>query len=289
MALIHVRRGPPPALVFLLCLLASVVLMVVDQQSRYLAQVRAALSLAVYPVQWAAALPERVGRTVGGFFTSRADYRAENARLRRELLLLKATQQRYDALLAENARLRSLFVAAAKVADRAAIAELVEVSLEPFTQRILLDKGGRHGVYEGQPVIDADGVLGQVTRVMPATALVTLITDAGHALPVQVQRNGLRAILFGTGYADVLELPHLTATTDIRKGDLLLTSGLGGRFPAGYPAARVVKVVADPNEAFLQVEAEPVARLSHGKQVLLIWPGETAPAPAQAAGPGAAP
>lgn len=284
--LIRPRRGASPLAVFLLCAAASVVLMVVDHQSRYLAQLRGGLSVVLYPIQRVAELPARVGAGVAASFTRRAELEAENARLRRQILLLRATQQRYDALLAENSRLRGLFVAAARVADRATLAELVEVSLEPFTQRILLDKGARHGVYAGQPVIDADGVLGQVSRVMPLTALVTLITDAGHALPVLVQRNGLRAILFGTGYSDRLDVPHLTATADIRAGDLLLTSGLGGRFPAGYPAARVTRVVADPDEAFLQITAAPVARLSHGTQVLLIWPGQAPPAGAVDTGEG---
>jgi rod shape-determining protein MreC len=179
-----------------------------------------------------------------------------------------------EALEAENKRLRDLLGSAARVADRAVVAELVEVSLEPFTRKIVVAKGSRDSVYLGQPVIDAYGIIGQVTEVGPYASKATLITDPGHAIPVLVNRNGLRTIVFGTGAPDRVNVPYLTATADIREGDLLVSSGMGGRFPPGYPVAQVTAVVKDPNEAFLKISAKPMARLNYGKEVLLIWPGE---------------
>ncbi|OGI49715.1 MAG: rod shape-determining protein MreC, partial [Candidatus Muproteobacteria bacterium RIFCSPHIGHO2_01_60_12] len=152
-------------------------------------------------------------------------------------------------------------------------AELVEVSSEPFTRKVVVAKGSQDGVYVGQSVIDAHGVMGQVTQVAGHVSRVTLITDAGHAIPVLNNRSGLRALVFGTGNPDTVKVPYLTANADIKEGDLLVSSGMGGTFPPGYPVARVVKIVNDPNEAFLAITAKPAAQLNHGKQVLLIWRG----------------
>jgi rod shape-determining protein MreC len=279
------RRTAASPLVRLLVLgLLAIGLMIVDQRTHALDSVRTVLGLVVYPIQYVASLPQQIGRGVGNLFAGRETLKEENRRLHREVVLMRATQQKFDAVLAENNRLRNLFVAAARVADRALIAELIRVDLDAFTRKLLVNKGSSEGVFVGQPVIDADGVMGQVTAVTPFSATVTLITDPGHAVPVQVQRNGLRAILFGTGAAEELDLPNLTATADIREGDDLITSGMGGRFPAGYPVARVTRIVSDPNESFLAITAEPVARLNHSKEVLLIWSGDadamaTAPAP----------
>jgi len=269
------RRSAASPLARLLVLgLLAIGLMIVDQRTHALDSVRSVLGLAVYPIQYIASLPQQIGRGFGSLFAGREQLKEENERLHREVTLMRATQQKFDAVLAENNRLRNLFVAAARVADRALIGELIRVDLDAFTRKLLVNKGGSAGVFIGQPVIDADGIMGQVTTVTPFSATITLITDPGHAVPVQVQRNGLRAILFGTGAAEELDLPNLTATADIREGDLLITSGLGGRFPAGYPVARVIRIVSDPNESFLAIAAEPVARLNHSKEVLLIWSGD---------------
>ncbi|HEC12647.1 MAG TPA: rod shape-determining protein MreC [Acidiferrobacteraceae bacterium] len=274
----HARAAQalPPIVRILLAVAVSIPLMVIDQRSHYLREIRSILSTVIYPIQYVASLPQKVGTGVGEFFTSHQVYQQENKKLRLKVLKLKAAQLKYDALLAENARLRALFKAAAKVADKALIAELIEVNLEPFTQKLLVDKGGRNGVFVGQAVIDANGIMGQITGISPSTSTVTLVTDPGHAIPVQVQRNGLRTVLFGTGATNKLSLPHLTATSDIKTGDVLITSGMAGRFPAGYPVARVESITSDANESFLEIVALPVARLNHSKEVLLIWPGSEA-------------
>jgi rod shape-determining protein MreC len=152
------------------------------------------------------------------------------------------------------------------------LGELIEVSLEPFTHRVVVNRGSDTGVYVGQPVIDSEGIMGQVTGVSPSTSAITLVTDAGHAIPVQVRRNGLRAIVYGVGQANRLSVPYLPPQADIRRGDMLVTSGLGGRFPVGHPVAEVSHVLADANEPFLAIDAEPAAHLEYAKNVLLVWP-----------------
>jgi rod shape-determining protein MreC len=219
-----------------------------------------------------AALPVRLSAWTTELFVSERTLREQNAALRKERLLSQAQLQKLEALEAENKRLRDLLGSAARVADRAVVAELVEVSLDPFTRRIVVAKGKRDGVYLGQPVIDAFGIVGQVTEVGLFTSKSTLITDPGHAIPVIVNRNGLRAVVFGSGAPDRVNVPFLTASADIKEGDLLVSSGMGGRFPPGYPVAEVVRITKDPNEAFLEISAKPTARLNYGKEVLLIWP-----------------
>ena len=259
-------------LIFVIVL--SVVLMVLDHQSQHLLRIRAVLSVLIYPIQVVAAVPVRASAWVAELFGSERTLRQNNERLQAERLAHLARLQKLEALEAENKRLRDLLGSAARVADRAVVAELVEVSLEPFTRKIVVARGSRDAVYLGQPVIDAYGIIGQVTEVGTYASKATLITDPGHAIPVLVNRNGLRTIIFGTGAPDRVNVPYLTATTDIREGDLLVSSGMGGRFPPGYPVAQVTEVVKDPNEAFLKISAKPMARLNYGKEVLLIWPGE---------------
>lgn len=152
------------------------------------------------------------------------------------------------------------------------------MSLEPFSRRLLVRRGSNDGVYVGQPVIDAYGIVGQVTHVAPHVSTVTLITDPSHAIPVLDNRSGLRAMVFGSGDQEALNVPYLSGVADIKEGDLLVSSGMGGTFPAGYPVAVVTEVEHNPSEGFLTVRARPAARLNHGKQVLLIWPERTAPA-----------
>jgi rod shape-determining protein MreC len=254
----------------------SVLLMMGDHRGYYPPALRAGLSGLVYPLQLAAAVPVRVG---GRFmeWTRRDDQRfADLERLRADQQLQEARLQRLEAIEAENAHLRELLGAAKRLADRAAVAELLEVSAEPFTRKLVLSKGADDGLYLGQPIVDARGIMGQITAVNRTTSRATLITDPGHAIPVMNQRNGLRAIVFGTGAQDEVAVRHLTALADIQEGDLLVSSGLGGAFPPGYPVARVSRIANDPNESFLDIRARPVAALGHNKDVLLIWPGPVA-------------
>lgn len=262
---------------FVLLSTLSVALMMLDHRGQHLEKIRAGLNTLAYPVQLIAAAPAYLFRGIGDFFTTRGTLREDNEKLLAERQALLAKLQQFDALEQENQRLRQMLVSAAVVADKAIAAELVEVSTEPFTRKIMIAKGAQDGVHVGQSVIDAHGIMGQVTQVAGNVSRVTLITDAGHAIPVLNNRSGLRAMVFGTGNPDTVKVPYLTANADIQEGDLLVSSGMGGTFPPGYPVARVTKIVNDPNEAFLAIAAKPAAQLNHGKQVLLVWRGGIAP------------
>ena len=269
-------RAPSNLTRLILLSALSVALMMLDHRGHHLEKIRAGLNTLAYPIQLIAAAPAYVGRGVADFFTTRGTLRADNEKLLAEQQLLLARQQQFDALEAENERLRRMLGSAAQIADKAVAADLVEVSSEPFTRKVVVAKGSQDGVYLGQPVIDANGIMGQVTQVAVNVSRVTLITDAGHAIPVLDNRSGLRALVFGTGDQDTVKVPYLTANADIKEGDLLVSSGMGGTFPPGYPVATVSKIVNDPNESFLSITAVPAAHLNHGKQVLLIWPGHLA-------------
>ena len=266
-------RGPSTLTRLVLLAALSGGLMMLDHRGQHLEQIRAGLRLLLYPVQVVASIPAVMYHGVTGFFATGTSLREDNEQLKEERLQLLARLQQFQAIEAENDRLRGLLGSATRVADRALAADLLEVSLEPFTRRIILARGVRDGVFVGQPVIDAHGIMGQITDVAGHMSTATLITDPGHAIPVLVNRSGLRAIVIGTGDQDTVKIPYLTGVADIREGDLLVSSGMGGTFPAGYPVAEVARIVNDPNEAFLEITARPAARLNHSKQVLLVWPG----------------
>lgn len=260
----------------------SVALMTLDHRGQHLEKIRAGLSVLFYPIQIAAALPARAGAAVMDFIGGDHALREKYQRLNDERPLLLAKLEKFEALEEENNHLRSLLGSAERIAERAVVAELIEVSQEPFTRKIVLAKGSSDKVYVGQPIIDSYGIMGQITQVGILQSQATLITDPDHAIPVQVSRNGLRAIVFGTGERDGLSVRYLTSSADIKVGDTLISSGMGGTFPFGYPVAIVSHIVNDPNESFLDISARPVAHLGHNKEVLLIWPTRTAqntPAP----------
>lgn len=251
--------------------LLSISLMVLDHRYNTLESVRSTLSVVLYPIQYLASLPSRLGESATEALSSRRELETARDKLHYENLELRARLQQFESLEAENMRLRALLDSSFKVGDRVLIAELVAVAQDPFRQVVLINKGKSSGLYEGQPVLDANAVVGQVTHVNPFTASVLLITDATHALPVQVNRNGLRTIALGTGLINQLELPHLPNNADIKVGDLLVTSGLGGRFPPGYPVAQVIEVKHEPGRPFASVTAETMAHLDRVREVLLVW------------------
>jgi rod shape-determining protein MreC len=195
----------------------------------------------------------------------------QNRELREQNLRLRAELQRYEALKAENMRLRDLVDSSFKIGDRVLVAELSSVDLDPYKQQVMINKGSASGVFVGQPVLDAHAVMGQVTAVTPLSSTVVLITDSSHALPVQVLRNGLRTIALGSGRVDELRLPYLPTDSDIVEGDLLVTSGLGGKFPPGYPVATVVRIDRSPDAPFAEVLARPRAHLDRSREILLVW------------------
>ena len=245
--------------------------MVADQRQHLLEPLRSALSLLVAPLHYLASLPDGVIRTVRDLFTPESTLRQGNASLQAENLVLKGRLQRLESLEAENRRLHDLLGSSFRVGERVLIAELLSVDLDPYRHQVLIDKGRASGVFIGQPVLDAKAVMGQVVRVGPTTATVLLITDAAHGLPVRVNRNGLRAVARGTGLINQLDLAYVPHDADLAEGDLLVTSGLGGRFPAGYPVARVSEVKRESGQPFARVTATPLAQLDSGHEALLVW------------------
>lgn len=268
--------------------------MFVDMRFTRMEEVRAQLSTVVAPIQWVVSLPSDV-LTWGSLALS--DQRAlleENQRLREQILTLSHRVQRMADLTAENVRLRELLAAARQHDMPFITAELLSLDPDPFAHQMVIDRGRRDGAYVGQPVMDAAGLVGQVTAVSAYSSRVLMVADASHALPVRVNRNGLRFILQGGGRYDSLTVLHVPDTADIREGDLLVTSGLAGRFPPGYPVARVAEVVHDPGEPFARVTAAPVAQLQRSRHFLLlfpppvprldeVWGGELAPEALEAA------
>ena len=246
--------------------------MLLDHRFNMLKDVRSAISVVVYPIQYVVNFPVTAGNWMDESFSTRETLQKELANLKTQQLLYDARLQKLAALENENQRLRRLLDSSVKVSERVLIAELLAVDLEPFTHQVVIDKGSNQGVYEGQPLLDAYGVMGQVTRVGPITSTAMLITDPNHAIPVAVNRNGLRAIANGNGSSDELEIPHFPNDADIKAGDLLISTGLGGRFPEGYPVATITKVEQNTGQPFAQVTAAPTAKLRQSREVLLVWP-----------------
>ncbi|MCM8856058.1 MAG: rod shape-determining protein MreC [Candidatus Thiodiazotropha sp.] len=264
-------QGPSITTRLVVTMLLSITVMVLDHRHNHLESLRSGLSVLLYPVQYLAGLPLLLSESASKALTSRGELESERDQLHDENLQLRARLQKFEALEAENMRLRGLLDSSFKVGDRVLIAELIAVEQDPFRQQVLISKGETSGLFEGQPVLDANAVVGQVTHINPFSASVLLITDAAHALPVQVNRNGLRTIALGTGLINRLELPHLPNNADIKVGDLLITSGLGGGFPPGYPVAEVIEVRREPGQPFASVIAQTTAHLDRIREVLLVW------------------
>ncbi len=264
-------KGPSLGVRLLVFTVLSAALMVVDARFTLLQPLRAQLGLIVEPVYWAGRLPVRIWDSATQELSTRSELTAENERLKAEQLMLQRRLQKLAALTEQNVRLRELLNSAALVDDEVLATELIGIDPNPFTHRILIDKGEKDGVVMGQPVLDARGLMGQVVEVMPYTSRVLLLTDTTHSIPVQVNRNGLRAIASGTGNPERLELRHVADTADIKEGDLLVSSGLGQRFPAGYPVAMVSEVIHDSGQPFAIVRAVPTAMLNRSRYMLLVF------------------
>ena len=256
---------------FLVLVVLSVTLMVVDARFTLLKPVRSQMSLVLMQSYWITDLPQRLWQGVASQFGSRTELVAENEKLKTENLLLQGRMQKLAALTEQNVRLRELLNSSALVNEKVEVAELIGMDPNPFTHRIVINKGERDGVVLGQPVLDARGLMGQVVELMPYTSRVLLLTDTTHSIPVQVNRNGLRAIASGTGNPERLELRHVADTADIKEGDLLVSSGLGQRFPAGYPVATVKEVIHDSGQPFAIVRAVPTAALNRSRYLLLVF------------------
>nr|WP_268927188.1 rod shape-determining protein MreC [Marinobacterium alkalitolerans] len=254
----------------MLLTLLALLLIVADLNWPRMKEGRAWLSLVVTPLQWVVDIPARVADSLSGVVVDRASLVRENEALKSEALVLERKVQQMAALTAENIRLRELLAADARLDPETRMVELIGVNPDPFQHQVILNQGIEDGVFVGQPVLDAGGVMGQVVNLSHYTSRVMLITDARSAVPVEVNRNGFRGIALGKGVLGELELEHIPDTADIRQGDLLVTSGLGGRFPRGYPVARVTEVVRDPGRPFKLIKAEPTARLDRSRYLLLV-------------------
>lgn len=263
---------PPPILRLLFFGALSVALLIDQHGADRTAPLRSLLLTAVYPLQVAIDLPGRGYHWVSDMFGERHQLIEENAQLRAREALLQAQLQRYISLEVENRDLRVLLNAASERQERILVTELVAVDMARFSRHITIDKGSNSGVFRGQPVLDATGVIGQVHHLSPLSSTVIMITDPDHALPVQVVRNGQRGVLMGTGPSNRLTLAYVPNSADIEVDDRLVTSGLGGRFPAGFPVGKVISVDQDPQRPFARVEVEPSAHPDRSRRFVLVWP-----------------
>ena len=271
-------KEPPPGIGLLLVAVVAFALIYADVKLNRMGFIRSALSAAAVPLYRVVDAPSRLLNRRLQSLDGRTDLLDMNARLKAEALLLKAGVQQMSALRAENARLRALLNSSALLQDDdddVMVAELIGISPDPARHLVILNKGASDGVQLGQPLIDTGGLMGQVIEVAPSTSWALLITDTTHAIPVQVNRNGVRAIAEGIGRLDTLELRHVVGTEDLVVGDLLVSSGLGGRFPVGYPVAEVTEVSLDPGQPFARVRARPHAALSRSRHVLLVFTGDS--------------
>lgn len=267
-------RTPALGLRFLGLLFVSILLMYVDNRDNHLDTVRNGIGAAVYPLRVVVDAPVRFWRWLGESTKSRNELEKELTRLNAERLVTSARLQKLNALETENARLRALLDARPQARDRARVAEILAVDANPYSHSLVIDAGTQDGVTDGQALIDANGVVGQVIKAGLMTSQAMLISDTDHALPVEVNRNGLSTIVVGSGTIDRLELPFVVNNADIRVGDLLVTSGLGGAFPAGYPVAIVDSVTRRPHEPYAEVTATPAASLGQVREVMLIFSGD---------------
>jgi rod shape-determining protein MreC len=278
-------RGPSPGLRFFFYALLAAMLMYLDQRGNWGGRIRYGLMAAAYPIQTAVNSPTAAWLWLTESARTRAQLRSENALLRAQQRELELALMREQALQQENAELRGLRAALPPLVKKWLLAEVVSVETDPLRQRLLINKGSNDGVHRNQPVIDANGILGQVARVGPWSAEIILITDPEHGLPVQIERNGLRTIAVGSGSASQLVLPYLAVNSDVKSGDLLQSSGLGGVFPAGYPVGRVIGVRRESRQLLAQVQAEPLARIDRAREVMLVEFDPTHPAAPAAAAP----
>jgi len=283
------NRGPSPFARFMLFGLVALTLIVADSRFKYLTHVQQAVAVVLYPLQWVALAPVALTDRMSGFFTTQAQLTARNNTLEEQTLINAAALLRLEALEQENARLRGLLDTAKAQPREAIYAEILYSHRDPFTRRVIISKGLSDSVVQGQPVVDAAGLVGQVTLVYPWSSQVTLITDKDMTVPVQAMRSGVRGVLFGVGSDGVLELRFMPLSADIQVGDKLVTSGIDGTYPPGLPVAVVTAVERSGAFMFARIEAEPAAGVNRHRQVLVLTaatalpenPGFEEPAPAR--------
>ncbi len=264
------KTGPTPLARLLIFSLLSLVLLFADTQFKYLESLRHAVSVAVYPLQRIATAPLSIANRAGEFFVTHSSLRAENARLTQQNLENTIMLQQHKSLLSENVHLRKLLDARERIKVHSTLAEILYAARDPFTRKIIIDKGFQHDILSGQPVIDHLGVIGQVTRAYPWLSEVTLITDKGQVVPVQNLRNGLRSVLTGTGADGVLELKFIPLNADYQNGDRLVTSGIDGVYPPGLPVAEVTDVERNSAYLFARIRCKPLAGVNNYGHILVV-------------------
>ena len=264
------KTGPTPLARLLICSALSLAFLVADNRFNYLASLRQIAAVVVYPLQRVAAAPASIVRRIGDFFSTHGSLREDNARLARENYENSALLLQLKALQAENDQLRELLDARQRLAIELTAAEVLYAARDPFTRKVVIDRGSQHDVRAGQPVVDNRGLVGQVTRAYPWLAEVTLVTDKGQFVPVQNVRNGLRAVLSGTGSDGTLELRFIPLNADFEIGDELVTSGIDGVYPPGVPVARVTNVERGADQIFAHITGMPLGGVANHAHVLIV-------------------
>lgn len=264
------NRGPSPAARLVFFTLLSLLLLFVDARYKYLESARSVLSVIVYPFQRLAAAPGELWQQADSFLTLQSNLVRDNARLRERYTLNAVRLQQFQALQAENQHLRDMLAVRQRVDYPSQLAEIAYVERDIFKRKLFLDKGAQANVQAGQVVVDDVGVVGQVTRVYPWLSEVTLITDKDHAVPVQVLRNGLHAVVFGSGDTTDLALRYMPVSSDIQEGDVLVTSGIDGTYPPGLPVAKVGRIERDPAYPFARIQCSPIAGVNRQRQLLIL-------------------
>jgi rod shape-determining protein MreC len=272
------RTGPTPLVRLLIFSTLSLALLVADARLKYLDTLRQVASVIIYPLQRIAGAPASIFERASEFFVTNSSLRTENSRLTQENLAQSSQLQQLNALQTENEHLRKLLNARSRLTARTTIAEILYAARDPFSRKIVIDQGSQHEVQAGQPVVDGVGIIGQVTRVYPWLAEVTLITDKGHLVPVLNTRNGLRAVLAGTGNDGALELKFVPLNADFENGDQLVTSGIDGVYPPGLPVAQIANVERNAAFLFARIICKPLAGVSHHTQVLVVHAQQSVPA-----------
>jgi rod shape-determining protein MreC len=252
----------------------AILMMVLDQQGIGVQQIRSALSMPLSMLEYGVSYPVQLIDKLGSTISTHDALVKESIDLKTEQLLLKAQVQRLLAIESENNQLKALLRSSAQVRGKVLIAQLLAVDSDPFVNQVILDKGLYDGVFIGQPVLDANGVMGKVIQIGPITSRVLLINDSHSGVPIQTTRNGIRAIAVGDSYSGKLRLVNVPQTVDIKEGDMLVTSGLGENYPAGYPVGQVINVVKDPGMQFATIDVQPSAHADRSRQVLLVWPNQ---------------
>ncbi|NNM81481.1 MAG: rod shape-determining protein MreC [Burkholderiales bacterium] len=270
-------HGPSPAARLTFFTLLSLLFLISDAHYRYLDVLRIGIETATYPLQRLVMAPVDLARGVGSYLHAQNSLVGENVILKQQILENRAELLRMESLRRENDHLRRLFESAKKIRNPAVMAEIIYGARDPFSRKVIVDKGSFSHVREGSAVIDDSGLIGQVLRAYPWASEVSLITDKDHPTPVEVMRNGLRAVVFGFGSSNLLDLRYLSTNTDIREGDVLVTSGIDGTFPQGLPVATVIKVDRNPAYTFSRILCKPIAGVDQYRQVLIMAPSAPPP------------